>query len=132
MPEHFQEIRDELHMRGYETQGVAYQSVGAEPPTKGMFDDAAAVRTVLEELADQGREIVLVVHSYGGLVGAEAVKGLGYKQRAKENKVGGVALLLYMAAFVAPKGQCILSLTGDVFPSWTKVEVSCSRLPRYV
>lgn len=64
-------------------------SVGAEPPNKGLSDDTAAVRVVLERLADEGHMIVLVVHSYGGLVGSNAVEGLGYKQRADEDKKGG-------------------------------------------
>ncbi|GKT55209.1 hypothetical protein ColTof4_07928 [Colletotrichum tofieldiae] len=121
-PEHYQDIRDELQQRGYETRGVPYQSVGAEPPTKGLYDDAAAVRAVLEELADHGKQIVLVAHSYGGLVGAEAVNGLGYKQRAGDNKAGGVILFVYLAAFVGPKGQSILSLTGNKDPPFARVE----------
>ncbi|OLN88645.1 hypothetical protein CCHL11_01691 [Colletotrichum chlorophyti] len=121
-PEHFQDIRDELHQRGWSTKSVRYPSVGAEPPKKGMLDDAAAVRTLLQELVDQGRQVILVAHSYGGVVCAEAVNGLGYKQRAKENKPGGVILFLYLAAFVAPKGQSILSLTNNQFTPWMRVE----------
>ncbi|CCF38969.1 hypothetical protein CH063_09926 [Colletotrichum higginsianum] len=121
-PEHFRDIRDELHRRGYETDAMAYPSVGAEPPTKGMHDDAAAVRTVLEELAGRGRRIVLVAHSYGGFVGAEAARGLGFEQRAHEGKAGGIVVFAYLAAFVGQKGQSMLGLTGDVYPPWTKVE----------
>ncbi|OHE97000.1 hypothetical protein CORC01_07785 [Colletotrichum orchidophilum] len=121
-PEHFQDLRDELHQRGWETRGTRHQSVGSEPPIKGLYDDAAATRTVLEELADQGRQIVLVAHSYGGLVAAEGVNGLGIKQRAKQGKDGGVIIFVYLAAFVGLQGQSIMSLTGDVFPPWTNVE----------
>ncbi|GKT42003.1 uncharacterized protein ColSpa_02184 [Colletotrichum spaethianum] len=121
-PEHYQSIRDELQQRGYETRGVAYPSVGAEPPTKGLYDDAAAVRAVLEELAGHGKQIVIVAHSYGGLAGAEAVNGYGYKKRAEEEKAGGVILFMYLAAFVGPKGQSILSLTGNKYPAFAKVE----------
>ncbi|KAH7124689.1 Alpha/beta hydrolase fold-1 [Dactylonectria macrodidyma] len=88
--------------RGWETDAVTYPSVGAEPPTKGIPDDAAALRNVLEALADQGKQIVLVVHSYGGLVGANAVRGLGYEQRQKEGKAGGIITFLYLTAFVTP------------------------------
>ncbi|KAK1687607.1 Alpha/beta hydrolase fold-1 [Colletotrichum godetiae] len=121
-PEHFQDFRDELHTRGWETHGVRNQSVGSEPPTKGLYDDAAATAAVLQELADQGKQIVLIAHSYGGLAAAEGVKGFGIKQRTAEGKPGGVIMFVYLAAFVGQKGQSILSLTGDVYPPWTKVE----------
>ncbi|KAJ0160934.1 hypothetical protein CTA2_7055 [Colletotrichum tanaceti] len=111
-----------LESRGYPVEAVAYPSVGAEPPTKGVKDDAAAVRAVLERLADEGKEIVLVVHSYGGLVGSNAVEGLGYKQRAREGKKGGVVIFVYLAAFVLPLGKCIRDLLGGQLLPWMQVE----------
>lgn len=112
-----------LESRGYPVEAVEYPSVGAEPPTKGLTDDANAVRAVLQRLADEGKEIVLVVHSYGGLVGANAVEGLGYKQRAKEGKKGGVITFVYLTAFVVPKGKCIREMLGGQFLPWMKFEV---------
>lgn len=97
-PDCFELIQDKLHAQGYETRGVVYPSVGAEPPDKGLFDDAAALRAEIEMHANQERQVIVVVHSYGGLVGAEAVKGLGHKQRKTEGKNGGVTLLVYLAA----------------------------------
>ncbi|GJC83264.1 hypothetical protein CT0861_06105 [Colletotrichum tofieldiae] len=111
-----------LESQGYSVEAVEYPSVGAEPPTKGLNDDAAAVRSVLQRLADEGKEIVLVVHSYGGLVGANAVKGLGYKQRAKEGKKGGVVTFVYLTAFVVPAGKCIREMLGGQFLPWMKFE----------
>ncbi|KAK1689606.1 Alpha/beta hydrolase fold-1 [Colletotrichum godetiae] len=111
-----------LEARGYPVEAVEYPSVGAEPPTKGLTDDANAVRAVLQRLADEGKEIVLVVHSYGGLVGANAVEGLGYKQRAKEGKKGGVITFVYLTAFVVPKGKCIREMLGGQFLPWMKFE----------
>ncbi|KAK9800007.1 putative Alpha/beta hydrolase fold-1 [Seiridium cardinale] len=108
-PSCFDIVRDDLTSRGYETEAIAYPSVGAEPPNKGLADDAAVVRAALERLADQGKQIVLVVHSYGGMVGGNAVENLGYKQRAQAGKKGGVVMFVYMAAFANPKG-----LSGDL------------------
>ncbi|KAF9873852.1 hypothetical protein CkaCkLH20_08586 [Colletotrichum karsti] len=107
-----------LSSKGYPAVAVEYPSVGAEPPTKGLNDDAAAVRAVVEKLADEGKEVVLVVHSYGGLVGANAVEGLGYKQRAKEGKKGGVITFVYLSAFVVPAGKSIKAMLGGQFLPW--------------
>jgi pimeloyl-ACP methyl ester carboxylesterase len=123
-PDCFQTTQDELHAQGWETRAVTYPSVGAEPPNKGLFDDAAAVRAEIQTLADQGRQVIVVVHSYGGLVGAEAVKGLGYKQRKAEGKTGGVTLLVYLAAFVTPRGASILKMLGGQPLPWMSFQVS--------
>ncbi|KAI0158458.1 Alpha/beta hydrolase fold-1 [Pestalotiopsis sp. NC0098] len=111
-------VRDDLVSRGYDVEYVSYPTVGAEPPNKGLADDAAATRAVLERLADEGKQIVLGVHSYGGLVGANAVEGLGYKQRAKEGKKGGVTMFVYISAFVNPKGVSILNALGNAWLPW--------------
>ncbi|KAH7195663.1 Alpha/beta hydrolase fold-1 [Fusarium oxysporum] len=114
----FDPIREALHSRGWTTEAVEYPSVGAEPPTKGLDDDADAVRTVLQRLADKGEQIVLVVHSYGGLVGANAVKGLGYRQRKEQGLPGGVIMFVYLAAFVTPLGLSIKQMLGGQFLPW--------------
>ncbi|KAH6659019.1 Alpha/beta hydrolase fold-1 [Truncatella angustata] len=118
LPNCFDLVRHDLESLGYETEAVAFPSVGTEPPNKGLADDAAAARSVIERLVDQGKQVVLAVHSYGGLVGANAVEGLGYKQRAKEGKKGGVILFAYIAAFVVGKGGSLLGQLGNQWLPW--------------
>lgn len=120
----FDIVREALHARDWTTEAVEYPSVGAEPPTKGLADDANAVRSSVERLADEGKKVVLVVHSYGGLVGANAVEGLGYKQRLREGKTGGVILFVYLPAFVTPLGKSIKEMLGGQFLPWMRPEVS--------
>lgn len=122
-PDCFHLVQDRLQAKGYETHGVTYPSVGAEPPNKGLADDAAALRAEIVKHADKGRQVIVVVHSYGGLVGAEATPGLGFKQRKAKGKTGGVTLLVYLAAFVTPKGQSILSMLGGKPLDWMDVQV---------
>lgn len=116
-------VQAKLHAQNFETRAVAYPSVGAEPPTKGLFDDAAAVRAEIEACVNQGRQVIVVGHSYGGLVIAEAVKGLGYKQRQADGKTGGVTLVVYLAAFVTPKGASILKMLGGQPLPWMNFQV---------
>ncbi|KAF4981772.1 hypothetical protein FZEAL_2494 [Fusarium zealandicum] len=117
-PDCFDLVRNALHARGWSTEAVAYPSVGAEPPVKGLADDAAALRSTLQGLVDQGSQIVLVVHSYGGLVGANAVEGLGYQQRKAQGLSGGVVMFVYLAAFVTPLGKCIKEMLGGQWLPW--------------
>ncbi|KAG8163935.1 hypothetical protein KVR01_005853 [Diaporthe batatas] len=121
-PDCYQLVQDRLHAQGWETRAVAYPSVGAEPPTKSAFDDAAAVRAEAQALVDQGRQVVLVGHSYGGLVISEAAKDLAYKQRKAEGKEGGVVLLVYMSAFVVPKGFSLIQMLGGNPLPWMDIQ----------
>lgn len=123
-PDCYQIVQDKLHAQGLETRAVAYPSVGAEPPTKGAFDDAAAVRAEVQALADQGRQVILVGHSYGGFVICEASKGLGYKQRKAEGKEGGIVLLVFLSAFVVPKGLSLIKMLGGNPLPWMDFQVS--------
>lgn len=105
-----------LQRSGFETHVVALVSANSEgkfdtPPT--MYDDAAAIRTVLVSLVEQGKEIVLVMNSYGGYPGTEATKGLGKIEREVEGKDGGVWHLVYLAAWMPPVGKQIFQLMAQ-------------------
>ncbi|KAF3043775.1 hypothetical protein E8E12_010098 [Didymella heteroderae] len=74
-----------------------------------MYDDASFVATFIENLADQGHEVVLVSHSYGGTPASECMKGvdgcgLSVGARQKQGKRGGVVRLAYMTAVVPKVG----------------------------
>lgn len=59
---------------GHPTEVVPLLSVGGtETPLAGLKEDVEAVREVLTKLADEARDIVLLCHSYGGVVGSCAV-----------------------------------------------------------
>ncbi|KAJ5217439.1 hypothetical protein N7468_010447 [Penicillium chermesinum] len=122
LPFVFDDTRAALAARGFPSAAVGLPAVGAEPPTKGLIDDTVAVRDEIERLSDQGKQVVVVAHSYGGMVGAGAVKGLGYAERKKRGKSGGVTMLVYMAAFVAKAGTSMSDMFGGEFPPFMKFD----------
>ncbi|KAL2861010.1 alpha/beta hydrolase [Aspergillus lucknowensis] len=92
-----------LHAAGYPTTYVYLASVG---PGAGVFyeDDVSAVRRVVAGLAELGREVVVVSHSYAGSPATEALAGLARKEREEKSLDGGVVQLVYVAAIVPTKG----------------------------
>jgi pimeloyl-ACP methyl ester carboxylesterase len=120
----FDMVRGNLSLLGYDTEAVALPSVGSTNASVGLADDAAALKTVLTELADAGKDIVMVTHSYGGTVGSTAVEGLGYKTRQAEGLDGGVIMLVYMTAFAAPANTSLLDALGGEYLWWMEAEVS--------
>ncbi|KAJ5941406.1 hypothetical protein N7516_001574 [Penicillium verrucosum] len=107
----FDAVRGRLDTLGYPSECPAHPSIGAEPPSLTLEDDVASLRRVLTTLADEGKDIVIVAHSYGGVVASTASEGLVKHFRAENGKLGGIVKVVYLAAFALDKGQSLLG--GD-------------------
>lgn len=92
---------------GYAVRGVDLPSCGAEPPLDGFGPDVEAISGVIAEEADKGQDVVVFMHSYGGVVGTEACRGLGKKERAAAGKKGGIVRLIYCTAFMVGEGESL-------------------------
>ncbi|PYI09347.1 alpha/beta-hydrolase [Aspergillus sclerotiicarbonarius CBS 121057] len=115
-------LRAILTSRGLPSISPAHPSIGAEPPSKTLADDVAHLRSELVALIEEGKDVVVVLHSYGGVVGSGAVEGLGKAERAQQGKQGGVVLVVYMTAFVLPKGVSLVDMLGGQFLPFMKAE----------
>lgn len=119
----FDSVRDRLNTLGYPSECPAHPSIGAEPPSLTLEDDVASLRRVLMTLADEAKDIVLVAHSYGGVVASTASEGLLKQVHAETGKPGGIVKIVYLAAFALDKGQSLLGMLGGAYLPWMKVEV---------
>ncbi|KAF1960812.1 alpha/beta-hydrolase [Byssothecium circinans] len=94
-----------LHPSAPPLQILTLPTVGKRPgelPT--MYTDAAFINAAARALADEGKEIILMAHSYGGVPASEALKGITKKEREREGKRGGVVRVAYMTALVPEVG----------------------------
>ncbi|CEN60425.1 hypothetical protein ASPCAL02865 [Aspergillus calidoustus] len=80
-----------------------------------MNDDATATRAVTTKLADEGHQVVLVMHSYGGIPGTESAEELGCEFCQNAGKPGGSIALVYLAAYFLTKGMGHMVLGGLIF-----------------
>ena len=76
--------------------------------TSGLDDDAAAIRTALDEI---GAPTVVVGHSYGGIAVSEGAA-------TSPNAVG----LVYLAAFMLDTGQSLLDAMQHQLPDWIELD----------
>ncbi|KAE8333383.1 Alpha/beta hydrolase fold-1 [Aspergillus sergii] len=127
-PAGFDVVRQLLESKGFPTAAVAHPSAGAEPPNQTLSDDVANLRATLVHETGQGKDIVLVAHSYGGFVASDAAEGYGLIQRKAENKKGGIVAILYIAAFIGNKGMTITDLAGGDLPPFMHLDGSYCRL----
>ncbi|CAG7981076.1 unnamed protein product [Penicillium nalgiovense] len=80
------------------------------PPTKKLADDVSLIRRTAQSLLDSGKTIIAVMHSYGGVVGTDALHGLAIDQ------------LIYMTAFVPPTGNSLAGMFGGRLPPFITVD----------
>ncbi|KAL4723072.1 hypothetical protein ACLX1H_010313 [Fusarium chlamydosporum] len=93
-------------------------SAGEVEKIKGKthVDDAEAIRKTLQPSLNEGKRIVLVCHSYGGIPGSFAVEGYQIHEREKQGLPGGIMHVVYVAAFAFPvKGLSLLAAVGGTF-----------------
>ncbi|EKD16237.1 hypothetical protein MBM_05531 [Drepanopeziza brunnea f. sp. 'multigermtubi' MB_m1] len=113
----------QLQEAGLPTEVIAFPSVGGtESPLPGLPEDVIETQKVLTRLVEEGKEVVLLCHSYGGVVGSCSAEGFSVAERAKEGKKGGVRLVVYMAAFMIPKGKSLLDMLGGKPLPWMDVQ----------
>lgn len=120
-PEQYAMLRDILHREGYQTESIQLPSVGStDPANESVTKDVQAIREkMLLPLIDQGKEVVLLMHSYGGCPGGAAAKGLSKAVGER----GGIIGLIFLAAFLAREGDSLKSVRGE-FDPWVITNVS--------
>lgn len=96
-----------LEEAGYATTALTLPSVGAEPPVTSTDEDAVFIHSAVSDLADAGKDVVIVMHSYGAIPGSDAMRGLLKNETSGERLEGGVVALVYLCAWMVPEGKSI-------------------------
>jgi pimeloyl-ACP methyl ester carboxylesterase len=122
LPTAYEKFSKALESRGFEVVHPPLPSLtGQDLPDfakKDLATDAAAIQEAAARLVDQGKIVMLVMHSYGGLVGSEAIpEELSRLYRKAKGLPGGVAHLFYVAAFIFEKGRSVFDMAGGESPN---------------
>ncbi|EKG13822.1 hypothetical protein MPH_09003 [Macrophomina phaseolina MS6] len=123
-------LRNAVIAAGYEASITPLLSAGKRDgqPAATMEEDAQHIRKANEALLEQGKDIVLVMHSYGGIPGTQSVEGLLKSEREKTGQAGGVARLVYLTALAPEPGRSLNDVMAPLMEkykdvSYVKVEV---------
>ncbi|KAK3116867.1 hypothetical protein LTR53_002307 [Teratosphaeriaceae sp. CCFEE 6253] len=113
-----------LMQAGYEAVVYDLPSASRKPPARAatLVEDAAFFHREAEKLAGQGKEVVLVPHSYGGLVASECVKGLSRVERDAANEVGCVSKIIWLMCVIPPEGSSLQAVLGTLVPDFIKFD----------
>jgi pimeloyl-ACP methyl ester carboxylesterase len=78
-------------------------------------EDVAHVCSVVKPLIEASGQVIMVMHSYGGAVGTEAISGI-------PSTSDGIIHLFYICAYILPPGLSIFSISkkAGFLPLWSQ------------
>lgn len=104
-----------LEAQQYKCVPVGLPSTQSDPSV-GFEDDVRAVRDAITAETTQGRDVVVILHSYGGPVGQTAIKGHTRPKEDKTDSSGHVIGLAIMASGFAIGGKNFIDGSGGKPP----------------
>jgi len=124
-PRTWDKIASLLEAQQYKCVSVALPST-ASNPSATFLEDITAVRDSIVAETSQGHDVVVVVHSYSGIPGASAIKGLTRNKQdvtpPAEDASGHVIGLIQIASGFMPTGLSFMDGAGGKPPPTWKVD----------
>lgn len=117
-----------LEAAGFVVHGISLASVGANPHLKNFDPDVDLISAKVEEVIASGKDVVILMHSYGGVVGSEGLKN--YLKELEGKGAGGgkegrgeVKRMVFCCAFVLHEGGSLMLALGGKNLPWFNVKV---------
>lgn len=102
---HLESLTHMLTRQGYRIRGVQLHSVGLKPQRPKFSDDVSVVYGAVVQELILNRDVCLVLHSYAGMPGAEAVNRLIIDGALEPLEGRGrLARVVFIAAYTFPAG----------------------------
>ncbi|KAI0400125.1 alpha/beta-hydrolase [Xylaria palmicola] len=121
-PHLYQPLVEALAAHGFPLIVPALPTMGAEATGIGWDADVNVLLKHAETLFAEGKEVILVGHSYGGIPACIATRSAGVTERKAAGLTGGFRHIIFLCAFVMPAtGLSVSTLIGGQWPAWQKV-----------
>jgi pimeloyl-ACP methyl ester carboxylesterase len=90
-----------LSTKGFGSRKISLASVGRSPPVTSLEPDVEVIRNTALVETRQGRDVIVVCHSYGGVPTNQALRGLDKPQSPGG---GRVLAIVYIASYMIREG----------------------------
>lgn len=115
----------QLEQAGLKTVPGPYPSCNPpDPTTATASEDIKSLRenVLLPLIEQEGKDIVILAHSYGGVVAGGAAKGLDKQTRKSQGHTTGVVGLIYVAANITLENESLFDAVGGAYPPFLKLD----------
>lgn len=119
IPEAYDKLVSTLRSRGFVVAHPRLPSLldndSPDFAERSLADDSRAIEAEAKRfIVDEGKTVMVVMHSYGGLVGSDAIpEDLSLQSRRQKGLAGGVSRLFYFAGFILEQGKSVLGTFGE-------------------
>ncbi|KAH8892199.1 alpha/beta-hydrolase [Thozetella sp. PMI_491] len=123
-PASFDQLLPYLTEAGFSTFPASYPSCNpSNAATVSCLNDIVSIRekALLPLLDQEGKNVIILAHSYGGVVAGAAAKNLDLQTRKSQGKPVGVIGLVYIAGNITLDGESLLEAVGGAYPSFIKI-----------
>jgi hypothetical protein len=126
---HLTPLVDALSDRGYRARPLQLHSVGAKSTRPTFSDDVCVIYSAIVQELIRGNDVCLVVHSYAGMPGAEAVNKI-ISDGALEPGDGRGRLIrtVFIAAYAFPAGF-VMDVRAMLGPENSAFEIDVYHTP---
>jgi pimeloyl-ACP methyl ester carboxylesterase len=116
-PLHYASFMELLLKNGFvDVVASRLASAALDPPEEAFADDVRLLRTEITQRLDAGQNLVILAHSYGGVVTTEALVGMpGALERVKG--------IIFLSALVPETGESVATCVPGGLADWVKIEV---------
>lgn len=87
-----------------------------DQPAPGIGADVRAICQVAEPLLDEGKEVILVTSSLGGVAGTQCLEFLSTTARASHGRKGGIEKIVYVSSLILEPNTSALDFFGPEPP----------------
>ncbi|KAI0860871.1 Alpha/Beta hydrolase protein [Xylaria cubensis] len=121
-PDGFDSLLPYLHEAGFATYPGAYPSCNpANPHMATCENDITFLRNnVLLPLLEQHKDVIILAHSYGGIVAGGAAKDFDKTTREAQGHVSSIVGLIYVVGNITLEGESLLQAVGGAYPPFIK------------
>ena len=103
-PSYWNNTKALICIHGYTCICPAFPSTGTISALSDFLEDVDIIRSTVAELVEEKKDVIVVIHSYSGIPGGQALEALGKKTRTERGSEGGVIRLIYIMSFIVPEG----------------------------
>lgn len=102
-----------LEQEGYHCIAPQLQSSGTPEPVTSLESTVSQVQDIIVAESTKGNDVIMVNHSFGGVVGCSAVKGFTAKDSSKLGSAKGkVVGIIQICAFMIPSNVSLRDLVA--------------------
>ncbi|KAI4212229.1 MAG: hypothetical protein LQ351_005099 [Letrouitia transgressa] len=126
-PETWSLVVPGLERAGYSITAVTLPSAGQTPAVPDLFEDVKIIRNTVTSNLRIGKDIILVMHSFGCISGCEALKGVA-EELASNNtvqppgvEVGKIVKLAFISGKLVPEGGAVWEIGRNRPPGFERI-----------